>query len=66
MLIMGMPAAVVGDQHACALAPTPHPPAPFPTGSPTVFIGGRPALRVGDLSACGAPILLGATTVLIG
>jgi uncharacterized Zn-binding protein involved in type VI secretion len=32
----------------------------------TVLIGGRPALRMGDLSGCGAPILAGAPTVQIG
>lgn len=68
VLIMGMPAAVVGDVHACAMPPTagPHPPTPFPTGSPTVLIGGRPALRLGDVSGCGAPIIVGAATVQIG
>jgi len=68
VLIQGMPAAVVGDLHSCAMPPTagPHPPTPFPMGSVTVLIGGRPALRMGDMSGCGAPIVLGATTVLIG
>jgi uncharacterized Zn-binding protein involved in type VI secretion len=31
-----------------------------------VLIGGRPALRMGDKSGCGAPIILGAFTVIIG
>jgi uncharacterized Zn-binding protein involved in type VI secretion len=68
VLIGGMPAAVVGDTHTCAMPPTagPHPPSPFPMGSMTVLIGGRPALRVGDVSGCGAPIVAGAFTVLIG
>jgi uncharacterized Zn-binding protein involved in type VI secretion len=44
----------------------PHPPTPFPMGSPTVLIGGRPALRLGDVSGCGAPIIVGAATVQIG
>jgi uncharacterized Zn-binding protein involved in type VI secretion len=35
-------------------------------GSATVLIGGRPALRLGDISGCGAPIVTGAFTVLIG
>jgi uncharacterized Zn-binding protein involved in type VI secretion len=64
VLIMGMPAAVVGDMHACAVPV--HPPSPFPMGSLTVLIGGRPALRMGDMSGCGAPIVFGAPTVLIG
>jgi uncharacterized Zn-binding protein involved in type VI secretion len=63
-----MPAAVVGDMHACSMPPLagPHPPTPFPVGSSTVLIGGRPALRMGDTSGCGAPILLGAPTVVVG
>ena len=44
----------------------PNPPSPFPKGSMTVLIGGRPALRMGDLSGCGAPIVAGAPTVQIG
>ena len=43
-----------------------HPPTPFPMGSTTVLIGGRPALRVGDMAGCGAPIVMGAPTVMIG
>jgi uncharacterized Zn-binding protein involved in type VI secretion len=31
-----------------------------------VLIGGLPAARMGDLSACGAPIIAGMMTVLIG
>jgi uncharacterized Zn-binding protein involved in type VI secretion len=59
------PAAVAGDQHVCPV-PQPHPPSPFAHGSATVFIGGRPALRVGDVCGCGAPISFGAGTVMIG
>jgi uncharacterized Zn-binding protein involved in type VI secretion len=68
VLIGGLPAAVAGDMHACAMPPTagPHPPSPFPMGSLSVLIGGRPALRVGDVSGCGAPIVMGAFNVLIG
>jgi uncharacterized Zn-binding protein involved in type VI secretion len=68
VLISGLPAAVAGDLHLCAMPPTagPHPPTPFPKGSLTVLIGGRPALRIGDVSGCGAPILGGAPTVLLG
>jgi uncharacterized Zn-binding protein involved in type VI secretion len=68
VLIAGMPAAVVGDIHSCAMPPLagPHPPTPFPSGSGTVLIGGRPALRLGDVSGCGAPIVSGAFTVLVG
>jgi uncharacterized Zn-binding protein involved in type VI secretion len=68
VLMGGMPAAVAGDLHTCAMPPTagPHPPSPFPPGSGTVLVGGRPALRVGDVSGCGAPIVSGAFTVLVG
>jgi uncharacterized Zn-binding protein involved in type VI secretion len=59
------PAAVAGDTHVCPV-PQPHPPSPFPRGSATVLIGGRPALRVGDTCGCGAPISVGAGTVSIG
>lgn len=66
--IGGMPAAVLGDTHACAFPPPsgPHPTTPFSLGSVTVLIGGRGALRVGDVAGCGAPIVLGHPTVLIG
>jgi len=68
VLIGGMPAAVVGDLHACSMPPTagPHPPTPLALGSATVLIGGRPAARVGDTSGCGAAIVAGAFTVIIG
>lgn len=68
VMIMGQPAAVAFDMHACTMPPPagPHPPSPFPKGSLTVLIGGRGALRLGDLSGCGAPIVFGAATVLIG
>ncbi len=68
VLIGGMPAAVLGDQHACSMPPTagPHPPTPIAKGSATVLIGGRPAARVGDMSGCGAPIIAGCFTVIIG
>ena len=68
VLIGGLPAAVVGDMHACAMPPLagPHPPTPFPKGSVTVLVGGRPVLRLGDMSGCGAPIVVGAVNVLIG
>ena len=68
VLIGGMPAAVVGDLHACSMPPLagPHPPTPIAKGSATVLIGGRPAARVGDLVGCGAPIIMGMVTVEIG
>ena len=68
VLIGGLPAAVLGDTHTCAMPPLagPHPPTPIVKGSVTVLIGGRPAARMGDLAACGAPIIFGFPTVLIG
>lgn len=68
VLILGQPAAVLGDVHACAFPPLagPHPPNPIAQGSATVLIGGRPAARLGDLTGCGAPIVTGAPTVVIG
>lgn len=68
VLIGGMPAAVLGDQHVCGLPPNAHQPtvSPFVAGSATVFIGGKPALRVGDTCVCGATVVVGAPTVLIG
>jgi uncharacterized Zn-binding protein involved in type VI secretion len=68
VLIGGLPAAVLGDLHTCAMPPVagPHPPSPLVKGSATVLVGGRPAARMGDLSGCGAPIVMGHPTVLIG
>lgn len=64
--IGGMPAAVLGDAHACALPAGPHPPNTVAVGSATVRVGGRGVARVGDLCACGASILVGCPTVQIG
>lgn len=68
VMIGGMPAARIGDLHACAFPPLagPHPPNAIVSGSATVMIGGAPAARVGDLTGCGAPILAGAFNVQIG
>jgi uncharacterized Zn-binding protein involved in type VI secretion len=68
VLIGSMPAAVVGDMHACSMPPLagPHPPSPIVKGSTTVFINNRPAARMGDTSGCGAPIVAGCFTVVIG
>jgi uncharacterized Zn-binding protein involved in type VI secretion len=67
VMIGGMPAAVVGDMHACVIPPPPpHPPAtPFPAGSATVMIQGRPALRQGDACGCGATVAVGLPTVVV-
>lgn len=68
VLIGGMPAAVVGDMHACVIpSPPPHPPStPFVAGSATVLIQGRPALRSGDSCVCGASVAVGSPTVVVG
>ncbi|MCX2574539.1 PAAR domain-containing protein [Pedobacter sandarakinus] len=68
VLIGGLPASVVGDNHVCVLPPNSHQPtvSAFPMGSTTVTIGGMPALRTGDACICGASAVLGCSTVLIG
>lgn len=68
VLIGGMPAANMSTVHICAMPPLagPHPPTPFVTGSATVFIGGAPAVRQGDMSGCGATIVAGIPNVQIG
>jgi uncharacterized Zn-binding protein involved in type VI secretion len=67
VMIGGMPAAVLGDMHVCAIPPPSHiPSAPFVAGSATVMIGGRPALRAADACACGASVAVGCPTVVVG
>lgn len=68
VLIGGMPASVMGDNHVCVLPPVSHQPtaSPFPIGSATVLIGGKPAVRVGDACICGASAAVGEPTVMIG
>lgn len=61
VLIVGMPAARVGDTATCA-----GPPDVIASGSSTVMIAGMPAARVGDSTAHGGVIVLGAATVNIG
>lgn len=67
VLIGGQPAAVVGDTHVCSLPPNGHQPTAsvFPSGSTTVTISGRPALRTTDACICGAMAAVGAPTVTI-
>lgn len=65
-------AARVGDMHVCPMTtgPVPHVGGPaLPPGSPTVLIGGMPALRMGDMLTCTGPpdtVVVGSGTVLIG
>jgi len=56
-----MPAACVGDVAVCV-----GPPDTIALGSFTVMIGGKPAARLGDMTAHGGTILAGAPTVMIG
>jgi uncharacterized Zn-binding protein involved in type VI secretion len=56
-----MPAAVVGDMLVCIGLPD-----TIVKGSGTVFIGGKPAARIGDQTAHGGIIVAGLDTVLIG
>jgi len=68
VLIGGKPAAVAQAIHVCMMPPNagPHPANPFPKGSLTVYIGGRQALRIGDVAGCGATIVTGFPAVMIG
>lgn len=67
-----LPAARVGDMHACPMVTVlvPHVGGPIlPPGEPTVLIGFLPAARVGDQATCVGPpdvIVRGEPTVLIG
>jgi uncharacterized Zn-binding protein involved in type VI secretion len=68
VMVGGMPAALMGDQHVCVIPPnTPHVTvSPFLAGSATVSICGMPALRTTDTCACGAMAAVGLPTVNIG
>lgn len=68
VLIGGMPAAVMGDNHICPIPPnTGHiTSSPFPMGSATVTIGGKGAIRTTDACICGAMAAVGCPTVMIG
>ena len=61
VLILGLPAARVGDMCICV-----GPPDVIVKGSATVKIGGVPAARMGDPTAHGGKIILGALNVIIG
>jgi uncharacterized Zn-binding protein involved in type VI secretion len=60
VLIAGLPAATVGSMCTCV-----GPPDSIIKGSMKVMIGGRPAARMGDQTAHGGVIVLGAPTVMI-
>lgn len=61
VLIESKPAAVVSGLCTCA-----GPPDSIAKGSATVFIGGQPAARLGDTTAHGGQIVMGAASVNIG
>ncbi len=61
VLIGNFFAATVGTSCVCA-----GPPDTIMMGSPTVFIGGKMAARMGDVTSHGGTITLGMATVLIG
>ncbi len=60
VLIKGMPAAVMGDSCVCT-----GPPDSIIKGSTKVMIGKKPAARMGDQTAHGGVITVGAPTVMI-
>ncbi len=61
VLVAGLPAATLG----CMCVGV-GPPDVVAMGSTTVLMGGRPAARMGDPTAHGGSIVLGAPTVLVG
>jgi len=60
VMIAGMPAATVGSMCTCV-----GPPDSIVMGSTKVMIGGKPAARLGDTTAHGGKIVVGAPTVMI-
>lgn len=69
---MGLPAAKIGDFHACPMVNpggSPHAGGPISQGEPTVLIGGQPAATVGNMCICAGPpdtIIKGSGSVMIG
>jgi uncharacterized Zn-binding protein involved in type VI secretion len=66
VMIVGMPAACVGDMCFCAPPALPPPLATIVKGSMTVLVGGKPLARIGDLTSHGSTITVGAPTVMAG
>jgi uncharacterized Zn-binding protein involved in type VI secretion len=60
VIIAGVPAATVGDMCTCV-----GPPDSIVKGSMKVMIGNKPAARLGDSTAHGGTITVGAPTVMI-
>ncbi len=61
VFVVGLPAATVTNMCVCV-----GPPDVIVKGSFTVFIKGLPAARMGDMTAHGGVIVLGAFTVFVG
>ena len=61
VMIQSLPAAVVGDSAVCV-----GPPDTLAKGSATVMIGGKPAVRMGDVTGHGGTVVGGCPTVMIG
>ncbi|MBC7504703.1 MAG: PAAR domain-containing protein [Sandarakinorhabdus sp.] len=61
VLTLKLPQATVGDMAVCV-----GPPDVIALGSFTVLVSKKPAARIGDMTAHGGVIVLGAFTVLIG
>ncbi|MFO7845053.1 MAG: PAAR domain-containing protein [Balneolaceae bacterium] len=61
VLIGKLPASLVGDTCVCV-----GPPDTVVKGSATVMICGKPAVRMGDTTAHGGNIVIGAPNVMIG
>jgi len=61
VITCGMPQSQVGNMCVCI-----GPPDVIAKGSMTVMVGNMPAARMGDLTAHGGSIVLGAPTVIIG
>lgn len=71
VLIGKLPAARIGDVHACPMAtgPVPHVGGPLVLGSFTVLVGGVPQSRQSDTLVCLGPpdtVMMGEPTVLVG
>lgn len=61
VLIAMLPAATLGSMCVCI-----GPPSSVIKGSATVLMGSKPAARMGDNTAHGGVIVLGAPTVMVG
>ncbi len=61
VLVAGTPAACVGDTATCV-----GPPDAVVSGAFNVLIGNRPAARMGDPTAHGGVVVVGALNVLVG